>query len=118
MSRVTSGSHRNSGRVARDFLVGLEDDIARPLHRARILGVGPPDQPSARRVCAQSLACPPSRRPSVGGALMRRTITIVLLLATLVSRGASRPAAAAQDEVRAWWGDAFGEGGLQQRPSG
>ena len=41
---------------------------------------------------------------------MRRTITIVFLLATLVSLGASRPAAAAQDEFRAWWVDAFGEG--------
>jgi len=41
---------------------------------------------------------------------MRRTITIVFLLATLVSLGPSRPATAAQDEFRAWWVDAFGEG--------
>ena len=41
---------------------------------------------------------------------MRRTITIVFLLATLVSLGPSRPTAAAQGEFRAWWVDAFGEG--------
>jgi uncharacterized lipoprotein YddW (UPF0748 family) len=41
---------------------------------------------------------------------MRQAIVILFLVATLVSLGSSRSAAATQSEFRAFWVDAFGEG--------